>query len=127
MIWIMLTILIACGDSENAKDTSGIESNDQSSQGEDNIHTVDTPGMYFEPKDLVISIGDTVRFRMTSTHNAVEVSQETYDNIGTTALEGGFVVDYGQTMDVVFDDAGVHYYVCQPHVMLDMVGTITVE
>jgi len=83
--------------------------------------------MDFMPEDIAIPVGTTVTFEMTSTHNAIEVSQETYENRGSTPLEGGFTVNFGETKDVTFDEAGVYYYVCQPHVGMDMIGTITVE
>ena len=83
--------------------------------------------MDFMPEDISVPVGTTVRFEMTSTHNAVEVSQKTYEDRGSTALEGGFTVNFGETKDVTFDEAGVYFYVCQPHVGMDMVGTITVE
>ena len=83
--------------------------------------------MDFMPEDITVPVGTTVRFEMSSTHNAVEVSQETYEDRGSAALEGGFIVNFGETKDVTFDEAGIHFYVCQPHVGMDMVGTITVE
>ena len=55
------------------------------------------------------------------------VSQEVYDARTIERLSGGFVVDYGETAEVVFSQAGVHYYICEPHVTMDMIGTITVE
>ena len=87
---------------------------------------VTTPGMMFAPADLTIAAGDTVRFIMGGSHNATEVSSETYEARGTTPLPGGFFVDYGATEEVRFDEVGVHYYVCTPHVP-GMIGTITVE
>ena len=115
--------LSACGDKTTTDDTSGESATDET------VHTVTTSdsSMDFTPKDLTIAVGDTVEFIMTATHNAIEVSQETYENIGIDALEGGFAVGYGETQRVTFSEAGTHYYVCQPHVTLDMVGTITVE
>ena len=83
--------------------------------------------MDFMPADLVIAVGDTVEFVMHRSHNAIEVSQETYESRGRTPLDGGFAVDYGTTALITFTEAGVHYYVCQPHASVDMVGTITVE
>ena len=144
---ILLTIFLACDEkhdhdhdtgvdsasSEPSSETSSEPSSEASSEPsgerneEENIHTVDSPGMYFEPEDLVISVGDVVRFQMTATHNAIEVSKDTYDDRGMTPLEGGFQVDYGETLDVTFDQVGTHYYICQPHVTLDMIGTITVQ
>ena len=83
--------------------------------------------MSFSPVDLTISAGDTVRFVMSATHNAIEVSQDTYDTRGVTPLDGGFQVTFNETKEVTFSEPGVHYYVCTPHVTIDMVGTITVE
>jgi len=81
----------------------------------------------FTPEDLVIAVGDTVRFEMSSSHNAVEVSQATYESGGLTPLDGGFNIGFGQTGEVVFSEVGVHYFVCQPHAGRGMVGTIRVE
>jgi plastocyanin len=83
--------------------------------------------MDFMPADIVIAVGDTVEFVMHRSHNAIEVSQETYELRGRTPLEGGFAIDYGTTALVTFTEAGTHYYVCQPHASVDMVGTIIVE
>ena len=80
-----------------------------------------------EDVKLPINVGDTVTFQMTSTHNAIEISKESYDTGGIDALENGFQVTYGETKDVTFNEAGVHYYVCQPHVTVGMLGTITVQ
>ena len=38
--------------------------------------------MDFTPEDITIAVGDCVEFAMSDTHNAVEVSQESYDNSG---------------------------------------------
>ena len=99
------------------------------------VHTVTTTDdrsdvelyMDFTPEDLTISVGDCVNFVMSDTHNAIEVSQGTYDSRGAAPLDGGFEVTFGETKEIKFDSAGVHYYVCQPHARMDMIGTITVE
>ena len=80
----------------------------------------------FTPKDLTVPVGATVKFVMSNTHNAIEVSQETFENRQSTPLDGGFQVQFGETKEVTFYEVGVHYYVCTPHVSMDMVGTITV-
>jgi len=105
--------LSACGE----KETEGT------------VHTVDTSddSMAFDPRDLTIAVGDTVRFVMSATHNAVEVSEENYNNGDGTPLDGGFNVSFGETGEVTFDETGTHYYLCQPHISVDMLGTITVE
>ena len=98
----------ACGDSGIVVDTS------------------DT-SMDFMPSDLTINVGDTATFKMTATHNAIEVSKETYESGGNEPLEGGFAVTFGETKDVTFTAAGVHYFVCEPHIPVGMIGTITVQ
>ncbi|MEM8606767.1 MAG: plastocyanin/azurin family copper-binding protein [Myxococcota bacterium] len=114
-IFVFALTMIACGDSNGG--------------GSVETTTVTTADgvLAFMPVDITVSVGDTVTFEMTPTHNALEVSQETYDARGTTPLDGGFEVDFGETREVTFDAPGVHYYVCTPHVTFDMVGTITVE
>lgn len=111
-----LTVVACGGSSDNADGGGGVTT----------VNTEDSI-LVFMPEDITISAGDTVRFVMTETHNALEVSRETYDARGTTPLDGGFEVDFGQTGEVTFDTPGVHYYVCTPHVTVGMIGTITVE
>ncbi len=131
----------ACGDDDtDAATNNGNNTTDPTDTSGDTVeptgvvHTVTTTddtsaADYFDftPEDLVIAVGDAVRFEMSNTHNAVEVSEETYNNLGYVALDGGFEVSYGETAEIVFSEAGVFYYVCQPHALQSMVGTITVE
>ena len=118
--------LISCGDKDSGASTC-----------EGTVHTVTTTDdssnmdvyMDFSPENLTIAAGDCVEFAMSNTHNAVEVSQESFESSppsGTT-LDGGFQVNFGETLEVQFDDPGVHYFVCQPHISTGMLGTITVE
>jgi len=123
IFYILLCTQIACSEKEAENGTCGT------------VHTVTTTDdtsdmevyMDFTPEDLTIAVGDCVNFVMSNTHNAVEVSQETYDSGGITPLDDGFEVDYGETLEVYFGEAGSHYYVCQPHAGMEMIGTITVE
>ena len=88
-------------------------------------HNVDASDYnVFSPSDLTINLGDTVYFENLSTHNAVEVSEETYNSDGT-ASNGGFEL-YSDGY-IVFEEVGTHYYVCTPHVQMGMKGTITVQ
>jgi plastocyanin len=117
----MLPLIVgACGgDTDTSTPTTG----------DPTTHTVSTElmNMDFMPEDMTIAVGDIVRFEMTSDHNAVEVSMEDYDARNPVPLAGGFDVTFGETAEITFEEAGVYYYVCQPHVLLDMIGTITVE
>ncbi|MEC9466885.1 MAG: plastocyanin/azurin family copper-binding protein [Myxococcota bacterium] len=108
-------------------DTTGDDDADAGCSGIVHVVTPAMGAMRFDPESLIISAGDMVRFEMNNYHNAVEVSQATYDAGGTTPLADGFNAGYGQTIEVCFPEAGVHYYVCQPHVQLGMIGTVTVQ
>jgi plastocyanin len=88
-------------------------------------HNVDASDYnVFSPSDLTINLGDTVYFENLGSHNAVEVSEETYNSDGT-ASNGGFEL-YSDGY-IVFEEVGTHYYVCTPHVQMGMKGTITVQ
>lgn len=89
-------------------------------------HTVSNAGATFSPTTLTIEVGEDVEFVLGSSHNAVEVTQETWDANGSTAKSGGFNVPYGGG-EVVFSTAGTYYYVCQPHAGIGMKGTIIVQ
>ena len=78
----------------------------------------------FSPSELTIQVNDTVYFENLSSHNAVEVNEETYNNNGTTSNGGFSLEDDGY---VVFNEAGTYFYVCTPHVMMGMKAYIIVE
>ena len=126
--------LYGCG-ADDSDDSSDEMNNAGTMTGCSTVHTVTTtdetadPDLYmdFSPENLTISAGDCVNFVMSNTHNAIEVSQETFDSRGTQALDDGFQVGFGETKEVRFDEPGTHYYICLPHVRMDMIGTITVE
>src|SRR2546426_323217 len=81
----------------------------------------------FTPSALTIASGDSVQFVLGSIHNAVEVSQATWNANGTTALAGGFSVPFGGGLVLPAQlPLGIHYYVCTNHASMGMKGTITV-
>ena len=83
--------------------------------------------MNFVPNEVICNIGDTIEFIMSSSHNAVEVSQLNYETNNTDALQGGFNIDFGETAFFVPTESKTHYYVCQPHIFNGMVGRIIVK
>jgi plastocyanin len=85
-------------------------------------------GTTFSPSDVTINLGDNVTFNLASSHNAIEVSQATYNAKGTTPLAGGFSVPFGGgTVSANLLSTGIHYFVCTSHVSSSgMRGTITV-
>src|SRR5688572_6719117 len=87
--------------------------------------TITNSGNSYAPASLTIALGDTVRFVLSSNHDAREVSATTWNSNGTTSLTGGFQTAYGGgTVFPSFLGLGTHYYVCTPHAYLGMKGTI---
>lgn len=85
----------------------------------------------FEPKELTVKKGDTVRFEQTSStpHN-VEFRELPDGSDPGDQKMGPYLNAPGETYDVVIDDRfaeGVHNYVCTPHEFMGMTGSITVE
>ncbi len=90
-------------------------------------HTITNSGNTYTPNNLTIIEGDDILFSIASNHNAVQVSQTTYNANGNTAMPGGFSVPFGGgTVTASALPVGTYYYVCSPHASLGMKGTITV-
>ena len=89
--------------------------------------TINNSGTTFTPNAITITLGDNVDFVIGGTHNAIEVSLATWTANGNTALSGGFSTPFGGgTVTADKLTLGVHYYVCKPHAVFGMKGTITV-
>ncbi len=90
--------------------------------------TIGNSGNTFSPSTITILPGDDVTFNLESVHNAVEVSQTTWNANGTAALAGGFQTAVGGgPLQASQLGVGTHYYVCTPHASLGMKGTIIVQ
>ena len=87
------------------------ESNEPSST-ENIIRTI---GLNFVPSTLNCNIGDTIFFELGGTHNAIEVSEETFNLSSATPLENGFMFDFGSSGYIVANEMKTYYYVCTPH------------
>lgn len=89
--------------------------------------TVDvrSSGFAFSPDEIHIAPGDTINFNIGSFHNAVEVSEETW-NADDTVSNGGFQLPFGGGK-IVLTELGTYYFVCTPHASLGMKGIIYVE
>ncbi|MFB6309232.1 MAG: DUF5059 domain-containing protein [Haloarculaceae archaeon] len=145
------------GAVDAAPEASGGESSDGESGGETNLeggpnvvegvpedadHVVEAKAVSFAPKELEVSVGDTVAFK----HAGGEAHSVTAygDNIpdgATYWASGGFdseeaarsgweagkgAVQSGQSYVHTFETAGEHQYVCIPHEAAGMKGTIVV-
>lgn len=90
-------------------------------------YTITNSGNTYSPATITISPGDSVRFNIGSFHDAVEVSEATWNANGNTALPG-FTLPFGGGLLLPADlPVGTHYYVCTPHASLGMKGTIIVQ
>ena len=89
-------------------------------------NTITNSGMDFIPNTLICNVGDTIYFELGTTHNAVEVSENDYNNNIGTPLANGFNIGYGESSYIVASEEKIYYYVCQPH-LPGMKGVIIVE
>ncbi|HLG33746.1 MAG TPA: T9SS type A sorting domain-containing protein [Bacteroidia bacterium] len=90
--------------------------------------TITNSGTTFTPSSITIILGDSVEFVIAAAHNAVEVSQATWNANDNTPLPGGFQVPFGGGLVLPAQlGEGVHYYVCNPHAPDAMKGIIMVQ
>ena len=93
-----------------------------------NTWNISNSGFVFSPDTLFITFGDSVDFSLGSVHNAVEVSQDTWNSNGNTALASGFSVPFGGGLvPGELLTVGTHWYVCTTHASSEMKGVIIVE
>ena len=84
--------------------------------------TITNSGLTFNPDTLQVTIGDNISFNISASHNAVEVSETTFNNNGSTS-NNGFNIPYGGGSWTA-DSIKTYYYVCQPHASMGMKGVI---
>ncbi len=88
------------------------------------VVTISNSGFTFSPAAVTVNVGDTVRFSIGSSHDAVEVSKAVFDANGSSS-NGGFHLPFGGG-SVVMNSVGTFYYVCTPHASFGMKGQIQV-
>jgi len=89
---------------------------------------INNSGATFSPATITINQGDSVKFELSSSHNAREISESTWNANGTTALSGGFETPFGGGLVLPAQlTVGTHWYVCVPHASIGMKGKIIVE
>lgn len=89
--------------------------------------TITNSGLTFSPATITINADDSILFSIANMHNAVEVSQTTWNANGTTPLPG-FSVPFGGGLVLPAQlTTGTHYYVCTAHASSGMKGTIIVQ
>lgn len=90
------------------------------------VVAISNAGLTFVPDSVVVNAGDTLRFTLNSSHNALEVDSATWASNGTSALTGGFSLPFGGG-DITNIPVGKHWYVCTPHASQSMKGIIIVR
>ena len=77
--------------------------------------------MVFEPSVLQVQLGDSVTFKAENPgHNAASI--EGMIPAGAAPWDSGM----SQDITVTFSEEGTYVYQCTPHLMMSMVGVITV-
>lgn len=94
------------------------------------LHIVRMVGYTYEPAELTVNPGDTVRFIQEGTmpHNVQFTGMPQGVDLGA-AVMGPYLLTVGDTYDLVIGEGfstGSYDYVCTPHASLDMKGSIQV-
>ncbi len=107
IIFVTLTAISTCASGEDFVVN-------MLNQGNDGV-------MVFEPSVLAISLGDTVTFKPTNPgHNSASIAGMI--PAGASSWDGSM----SQEVKVTFSAEGTYVYQCTPHLMMAMVGVITV-
>ena len=94
----------------------------ESAQNDDVVITVDSTNLQFSPSEVTITEGQAVRFFWSGElleHNAVSTEGIFDSGSPSRNVDFRFVFDYGTN--------GTYDFVCEPHELVGMIGTITVE
>jgi plastocyanin len=125
------------GTSAGGTATDGAATSGGSTGGGKTVAAGPNGKLVFEPKQIEVSVGDTVTWEFESAgHNVSARPQDgdkvsipdgakpfaSYDNGKTYA-----VVSEGETYEYTFETPGDYTYVCIPHASSGMVGTVTVS
>lgn len=92
-------------------------------------HVVTVSGFDFVPEDITIQQGDSIMWTNLAAgfHNVVETDCPAN---GSSVDNGGFnsgIAGAVDTYTLQFNDVGTFCYICEPHVPLDMFGSVTVQ
>lgn len=83
---------------------------------------------YFEPADFTVRQGDVVRFVLESGLHNVSFPAAQNPGVANLPSPSPFLQRAGEVYELTVDLApGTYTYQCDPHIMMGMVGTMTVE
>jgi halocyanin-like protein len=111
--------------------TEGQDGNYADMTGQDEV-TIDTgagpQGFKFDPADVTIDAGTTVRWVWTGEggqHNVVEADGE--EPLDDPSFESELVGEEGHEYSYTFEESGTFDYVCSVHINQGMIGSVQVE
>lgn len=90
----------------------------------------DSGQLQFEPKDVTIKAGDTVKWvnNKLAPHNAVFDKDKVPSDVDATKISHkNLVFSPGESYETTFNEPGVYSYYCEPHRGAGMIGTVTVQ
>jgi plastocyanin len=89
----------------------------------------DSGMLQFDPANLTIKAGDTVKWvnNKLSPHNVVFDSTKVPGDVAGKISHKALLFSPGESFETVFDTPGEYPYYCEPHRGAGMVGKITVE
>ena len=94
----------------------------------DYVVGLDSGGYAYSPAELTIAVGETVCWQWTDatdSHNVAEIANEGDQEMKEGGVYSGAIattVDFRHT----FEEDMTFYYICEPHVSMDMVGKVVV-
>ena len=94
----------------------------------DHVVGLDSSGYAYSPAELTIAVGETVCWQWTDatdSHNVAEIANEGDQERKEGGVYSGAIattVDFRHT----FEEDMTFYYICEPHVSMDMVGKVVV-
>ena len=89
-------------------------------------HEVIAKGIVFEPKNITINVGDTVKWvNEQGAHNVN--GEKSHERNKDNPESFGNKVGTGWTYKFTFTKPGLYKYHCDPHLSADMVGTVKVK
>ncbi len=138
---LALSLLVACGGGDQVAQPAGGSASGAAGGArpqppsnvaltgtivEVTMHT-DDKGNYYEPKEVTVKPGDVVRFKLvTGVHNANFLADSNPAAKWLPVMSTLLQIP-GQTFDVKMTFGnGRFYYQCDPHILLGMLGYITV-
>lgn len=92
----------------------------------DTVEVLASDGLTFEPRDVIINEGDSVHWTGLMGFFVHTVAES--DDENAVVWNGGFhSAAAASEFTFTFTEPGLYHYICEPHVAVDMRGTVTVN